>query len=47
MNIWQIQVWSIKNQHWETYHTTGSREKAQEVWSNLHNNGLSPRIVRL
>lgn len=47
MNIWQVQVWSISRQRWETCLTTGSKEKAHETWTRLSNDGLSPRLVRL
>lgn len=47
MVIWQVQVWSISKQRWETFCTTGSRDKALEAWNRLNNDGLTPRMVKL
>jgi hypothetical protein len=47
VNIWQVQVWSIERQRWETCLTTGDKERARETWNRLSNDGLSPRLVRL
>lgn len=47
MNIYQVQVWSIARQRWETCYTTGSRDRAAEVWARLRNDGLSPRVFKV
>ena len=45
--MYVVEVFSIKNRNWRIILTTSQKDRAEETWHRLTNNGMSPRMRKV